>query len=738
MSLVLNCKPVMNLIAFELQTTFRLIMLFSAFVKAHGLAFDSEPNNTTTAAIGSNQTFTWKLSLGEKDKSKQLQVQFGPWDRKYKIVKSFFMIVKQEPSGENKTVARTNQSTARRLHWNGDLSRDYYIAFELVNIQRKDAGDYGIRLRVDHFPPTILQNWFSLIVQDPTPTPYIDTRHITLDVAEGDHVNITCRTSVEARSSVLWFKDKVPVYAEQSKFLSLTNVSRLQGGNYSCVSINQAGNTTSPVTTINVLYKPKINFLRKLKRSPITLRCEADGNPSPTFYWHKDSEIIREGFNSSWNASTLTVSPVNDKDSTRYVCTAKNKIGWDALAFQLHKKGPDALESKKRSDVTHSSLIKYASLSACVAIVGLVCALLIQRHVGKRHQRDTKNDHADEIFTHSLGIALIEPSHNEAIYSEIDLPFSGDSEWEIAPLNLKVEKVIGHGAFGVVSRGLAFNLPGRPGWTVVAVKSVQEGASEKERRDLLSEMSLLKQLDPHPHVIRLYGCVTTEERPLVVVEYAQFGDLLGYLRKSRGMRDNYYSDPSIKPITSLTSKQLLKFAWEISNGMEYLSMKKIIHRDLAARNVLVGEGEVCKITDFGMARDVQEEDIYVRTHEGRLPIKWTAPEALIGSGAYTTTSDVWSYGVVLYEIFTVGGDPFPGVYMKDMLVLLKKGYRMPRPKFISPKLYDVMMKCWKSDPSHRPSFGCLSADLRMMMKEEEQEYVNLEELLYKNVLPINV
>ena len=137
----------------------------SAFVKAHGLAFDSEPNNTTIAATGSNQTFTWKLSLGEKDKSKQLRVQFGPWDRKYKIVKSFFMTVKQEPSRENETVARANQSTARRLHWNGDLSRDYYIAFELVNIQRKDAGDYGIRLRVDHFPPTILQNWFSLIVQ---------------------------------------------------------------------------------------------------------------------------------------------------------------------------------------------------------------------------------------------------------------------------------------------------------------------------------------------------------------------------------------------------------------------------------------------------------------------------------------------------------------------------------------------------------------------------------------------
>ncbi|XP_027052188.1 proto-oncogene tyrosine-protein kinase receptor Ret-like [Pocillopora damicornis] len=217
---------------------------------------------------------------------------------------------------------------------------------------------------------------------------------------------------------------------------------------------------------------------------------------------------------------------------------------------------------------------------------------------------------------------------------------SGDPEWEIPRARLNVEKVIGRGAFGVVSRGLAFDLPGKPGWTVVAVKSVQDDASEKEKADLLSEMSLLKHLDPHPHVIRLYGCVTTEARPLVVVEYAQYGDLLGYLRKSRGVRDNYYSDPSVEPRTSLTSKQLLRFAWQISDGMDYLSKKKIIHRDLAARNVLVGDEDVCKITDFGMARDVWAEDIYVRTHEGRLPIKWTAPEALFGSGAYTTRSDV--------------------------------------------------------------------------------------------------
>ncbi|CAH3188569.1 unnamed protein product [Porites evermanni] len=700
------------------QTTFLLFMAFSVFIKANGLAFVSGPDKITiNATTGSNQKFTWELNISQEHKERKLTAHFGTWNGIYKLVKPILITFNQDPSG-NTTVNKSS----KRLYWVGDLKRGYYIAFQLVNIQRDDAGDYGVKLRVDNYPyaPLTLKSWFTLKVEDPPPTPSVDTRHITLNVKDGDPVNITCRTSMESSPSVVWFKDKVPIYTGHSKFLFLANVNRSQAGNYVCVSTSPSGNTSSPVTTVDVLYAPRIVYASKrLKGSLITLKCEANGNPSPTFSWRNKNERIYKGFNTSWNSSSLIVTQRNDV--TLYVCTATNKIGWDSYAFSLHEK-----------DTEDSSLFTYISISVVLAIV-LVCAIVIQRCVVKRHKERKKGDATDRINTHSS----LEVAPTEALYSEIDSLLFGDIEWEIPRSNLKVEKEIGNGSFGVVSRGLAFNLPGKPEWTVVAVKSIKEGASERERRDLLSEMSLLKHLDPHPHVIRLYGCVTTEERPLAVVEYAQFGDLLGYLRKSRGMRDNYYSDPSIKPITSLTSKQLLKFAWEISDGMEYLSMKKIIHRDLAARNVLVGEGEVCKITDFGMARDVQEEDIYVRTHEGRLPIKWTAPEALIGSGAYTTASDVWSFGVVLYEIFTVGGDPFPGVYMKDMIVLLKNGYRMSRPRFISQTLYDMMMECWKSDPSYRPSFGCLSSQLQTMMTEEEQEYVNLAELFYENVQQAN-
>ncbi|XP_068733697.1 tyrosine kinase receptor Cad96Ca-like [Montipora capricornis] len=250
--------------------------------------------------------------------------------------------------------------------------------------------------------------------------------------------------------------------------------------------------------------------------------------------------------------------------------------------------------------------------------------------------------------------------------------------WEVTREDVKVEKIIGKGAFGQVAKGTARNLPLHSGTKTVAVKMLKANAPESDKRDLKSELDLMKTLKPHPHVIKLLGCVTETDRLLVLIEYVPYGDLFCYLRKSRGLNDTYYKDPDIKPQTSLTSQQLMKFAWQIADGMSYLSLRKIIHRDLAARNVLVGEKETCKVTDFGMARDVQQENIYERKTRGRLPVKWTAYESLL-YGKYTTKSDVWSYGVLLYEIFTVGGSPYPQMDGKKIASLLQQGYRMPKP-----------------------------------------------------------
>ncbi|XP_066024492.1 myoblast growth factor receptor egl-15 isoform X2 [Pocillopora verrucosa] len=310
--------------------------------------------------------------------------------------------------------------------------------------------------------------------------------------------------------------------------------------------------------------------------------------------------------------------------------------------------------------------------------------------------------------------------------------------WEVPRDRVSVEKIIGKGAFGQVAKGTAEQLHGRPGTITVAIKMLKGNAAESDKRDLMAELDTMKQLKPHLHVIKLLGCVTESEPLLVLIEYVPFGDLLGYLRKSRGLNDTYYKDPDIKPQTNLRSQQLMKFAWQIADGMSYLSSKSIIHRDLAARNVLVGENETCKVTDFGMARNVQEENIYERKTKGRLPVKWTAYEALL-YGKYTTKSDVWSYGVVLYEIFTIGGSPYPRMDGRKIASLLQQGYRMPKPQHVDDKLYDMMLRCWQDDPGTRPTFFDLRNQLKTMetlhkrlinMKiYDKQLYANVEDLV---------
>ncbi|XP_022793668.1 fibroblast growth factor receptor 3-like isoform X2 [Stylophora pistillata] len=263
--------------------------------------------------------------------------------------------------------------------------------------------------------------------------------------------------------------------------------------------------------------------------------------------------------------------------------------------------------------------------------------------------------------------------------------------WEVPRDYVSVEKIIGKGAFGQVAKGTAEQLRGRPGTTTVAIKMLKINATESDKKDLMTELGTMKQLKPHAHVIKLLGCVTESEPLLVLIEYVPFGDLLGFLRKSRGLNDTYYKDPDIKPQTNLRAQQLMKFAWQIADGMSYLSSKSILHRDLAARNVLVGEDKTCKVTDFGMARNVQEENIYERKTKGRLPVKWTAYEALL-YGKYTTKSDVWSYGVVLYEIFTIGGSPYPRMDGKKIANLLQQGYRMPKPRHVDDKFKFTVLR----------------------------------------------
>jgi len=251
----------------------------------------------------------------------------------------------------------------------------------------------------------------------------------------------------------------------------------------------------------------------------------------------------------------------------------------------------------------------------------------------------------------------------------------------------------------------------------------EESATAKDKQDMITELNVMKGLEPHPHVVRLIGCCSLDSPLLIVLEYLPYGDLLGYLRISRGHSDSYNSGEK-KPTSRLTAKDLLSFAWMIADGMMYLADMKVVHRDLAARNILVGENKVCKISDFGLARDVKH-DIYVRKTQARLPIKWMPPESLF-RGESSIMSDVWSYGIVLWEVFTIGDSPYPRIYASEVASLLEGGYRMPRPAHISEELYSIMSECWSEKPEARPTFQWICAAMKRLINDQKI-YVNLDD-----------
>ncbi|OAD57019.1 Proto-oncogene tyrosine-protein kinase receptor Ret, partial [Eufriesea mexicana] len=310
-----------------------------------------------------------------------------------------------------------------------------------------------------------------------------------------------------------------------------------------------------------------------------------------------------------------------------------------------------------------------------------------------------------------------------------------DPKWEFPRSRLTIEQILGEGEFGRVLRAKAVDIGGISGLTTVAVKTLKENACASELADLLSEYQLLKEAQ-HPNVIRLLGACTTPGAPVyLIIEFAEFGSLRNYLRRSRHLESEARAGGCLSlsnvlvgetngtSVYTVTPRDILSFAWQISKGMAYLADIKLVHRDLAARNVLLAAEKVCKISDFGLTRDVYEDDAYLKRSKGRVPVKWMAPESL-ADHVYTSKSDVWSFGILLWELVTLGASPYPGVDVHNLYNLLKAGYRMERPANCSQQLYKLMMSCWHQEPTMRPSFKELTNHWEKML-EDSVEYLDL-------------
>ncbi|XP_065899449.1 ephrin type-A receptor 2-like isoform X2 [Dysidea avara] len=265
------------------------------------------------------------------------------------------------------------------------------------------------------------------------------------------------------------------------------------------------------------------------------------------------------------------------------------------------------------------------------------------------------------------------------------------SNLEISPTSVELGKEIGSGQFGTVFHGV---------WNhddqveQVAVKILHDGATEMDRIKLLKEAAIIEQFS-HANIVKLCGVVISEDPVMILLEYLSKGNLSNFLISIRPKEG--------EPVGQHIPQMLLGFACDVGRGMNYLSNKCFIHRDLAARNVILTENNVCKVADFGMSRDLENDHYYV-TQGGFVPFKWTAPEALLYR-TYTTASDVWSYGILLYEMWSLGQKPYEDYDNTEVLDKLEKGYRLPPPPGCPREIYCVMIQCWNPQHKLRPTFS---------------------------------
>lgn len=325
----------------------------------------------------------------------------------------------------------------------------------------------------------------------------------------------------------------------------------------------------------------------------------------------------------------------------------------------------------------NSQIMMATLLTVAVLIIAVITIIfLIRSHQKKKTQERL--------------IASVNPDYIETKYV-VD-------SWEVPRENVEILEELGLGNFGMVYRGYL------DGTGQVAIKTISETASQREKNEFLNEASVMKNFSTW-HIIKLLGVVSMGNPPFVIMELMENGDLKTYLRRIR--------DTQMVPNAS----RIMRMAAEIADGMAYLESKKFVHRDLAARNCMVSKDLVCKIGDFGMARDIYETDYYKIGKKGLLPIRWMAPENL-SDGVFTSDSDVWSFGVVLYEILTLAEIPYQGFSNEEVLHhVLRKGM-LNIPRNCPETIQKIMEKCFKWRPSERPTFMEIVSELEPFLGQD--------------------
>ncbi|XP_049679214.1 vascular endothelial growth factor receptor 1 isoform X1 [Accipiter gentilis] len=610
--------------------------------------------------------------------------------------------------------------------------------------------------------------------------------HISLEKMpiEGENLILSCSANKFLYKDIAWIlprtvnnqtKAKRSLNKEYSVTLTLTikNVSLAHSGTYACRARNiYTGKEVLQKKDVTIRAQEAPALLRHLMDQTVNtsnsamLECQVRGIPEPQISWFKNHEEIQQepGIILGPGSRMLFIERVKEEDEGLYQCIATNLKGSVESAAYVTVQG-----TSERSNLELITL-------TCTCVAATLFWLLLTLFI-----RKLKRPYSSEMKTNHYLSIIMDPDEVPLDEQCERLPYDA-SKWEIARERLKLGKSLGHGAFGKVVQASAFGIKKSPTCRIVAVKMLKEGATASEYKALMTELKILIHIGHHLNIVNLLGACTKNGGPLmVIVEYCKYGNLSNYLKSKRNFfcpnkdsplhgepmkekkdiepvegkkqrlasvtssesfaSSGFQEDKSLSDVEEdeedadelyklpLTMEDLISYSFQVARGMEFLSSRKCIHRDLAARNILLSENNVVKICDFGLARDIYKNPDYVRKGDARLPLKWMAPESIFDK-IYNTKSDVWSYGVLLWEIFSLGASPYPGVQIdEDFCSRLKEGTRMRAPEQATEEIYQIMLDCWRSNPNDRPRFSELVKKLGDLLQanvqQEGKDYIPL-------------
>ncbi|XP_050510998.1 proto-oncogene tyrosine-protein kinase ROS isoform X1 [Diabrotica virgifera virgifera] len=449
------------------------------------------------------------------------------------------------------------------------------------------------------------------------------------------------------------------------------------------------------------IYKLEGKVLRYYRTKRSANRTVPFFNTSPSIEIEDPDQwtTYYNGTNTSW-----IISGLNEKNKYAFRVSSLNVYGWSNVSEESNEF--DLTEAARMAEKqSPMNLILIATL-----VPGSICLLFVLIFVylicsGRRN----KQKKLQQVVTSApripdVELATLRELPKRGVHNTNILYFSAQPTPEelghlpqIRREQITLTTFLGSGAFGEVFEGRAKGINNSVTETRVAVKTLKKGASDQEKCEFLQEAQLMSHFK-HEHILELLGVCLDNDPHFIIMELMEGGDLLTYLRDSRN------------PSTStpfLTLIELLKMCVDVSKGCRYLEEMHFVHRDLACRNCLVSSYEsdfrIVKIGDFGLARDIYKNDYYRKEGEALLPVRWMAPESLT-DGVFTSQSDVWAFGVLLWEIMTLGQQPYPARANLEVLHYVRRGGRLGKPTHCPDELHSLMLQCWEFDAEKRPTF----------------------------------